>query len=61
MTVFGELGEEHNLKGHCFAIKCDDNYVGIMLTGEAIEDPFDPPEVKGKCKSNSFLRKKRFP
>jgi len=41
-------GAENGLKGHCFAIKYDEKYVGLVLIGEAIEDEADPDEVKGK-------------
>ena len=41
-------GEEENLKGHCYGIKNDSEYVGIILIGEGIEGEPDPEEVKGR-------------
>lgn len=41
-------GIEQGLKGFCFAIKYSENYVGLILIGEAIEDDADPDEVKGR-------------
>lgn len=29
-------GEENNLRGHCYAIKYRDKYIGIVLIGEAV-------------------------
>lgn len=43
-----KYGEKLNLKGHCFAIKYDESYVGIILIGEAIACEEDPDTVKGK-------------
>lgn len=43
-----KYGNENNLKGHCYAIKYKEVYVGIILIGEAIEDEADPSELKGK-------------
>lgn len=40
-------GEENNLRGHCYAIKYKDKYIGIVLIGEAIEDDADPIDLKG--------------
>ena len=42
-----KYGEENNLRGHCYAIKYADKYVGIILIGEAIEEEPDPIELKG--------------
>lgn len=42
-----KYGEENNLRGHCYAIKYADKYIGIILIGEAIEDEADPVELKG--------------
>lgn len=42
-----KYGDEHKLKGHCYAIKFHENHVGIILIGEAIEEESDPSELKG--------------
>lgn len=42
-----DYGYEHHLRGHCYAIKCDQSYAGIMLIGEGIEWDCDPDEIKG--------------
>lgn len=42
-----KYGEKNNLKGHCYAIKYNEQYVGIISIGEAIEDVADPVELKG--------------
>ena len=41
-------GVEENLKGHCYGIKNNSDYVGIILIGEGIEGEMDPKEVKGQ-------------
>lgn len=46
--ALAKYGEKNGLKGHCFAIKYNESYVGIILIGEAIEEEADPEEVKGK-------------
>lgn len=43
-----KYGEENHLRGHCYAVKYGEKYVGILLIGEAIEDEADPAELKGK-------------
>jgi len=43
-----KFGAEYGYKGRCYAVKYDDNYIGILLIGEAIEEEEDPDEVKGK-------------
>ena len=43
-----KYGAEHGYRGRCYAVKYDDNYVGILLIGEAIEEDADPDEVKAK-------------
>lgn len=40
-------GEAHGLRGHCYAIKYGEQYVGVVLIGEAIEDEADPVELQG--------------
>ena len=42
-----EYGLEHNCKGHTYAIKLADEYIGLILLGEAIEWDTDPEEMKG--------------
>lgn len=42
-----KYGAKENLKGHCYGILSDLQYVGVLLIGEGIEDESDPPEVKG--------------
>lgn len=41
-------GEKYNLRGHCYTIKYAEEYIGIVLIGEAIEDEADPIELKGR-------------
>lgn len=41
-------GEKNNLRGHCYAIKYAEKYIGIVLIGEAIEGEEDPIELKGR-------------
>lgn len=40
-------GIEHKCKGHTFAIKSGDVYIGLILLGEAIEWDTDPEEMRG--------------
>lgn len=42
-----KYGEKNNLRGHCYAIKYEEKYIGIVLIGEAIEGEEDPDELKG--------------
>jgi ribosomal protein S18 acetylase RimI-like enzyme len=42
-----KYGENNNLKGHCYAIKYGEDYVGIILIGQALEDEADPSCLKG--------------
>ena len=39
-------GVEHQCLGHTFAIKYGDNYIGLLLLGEALEWETDPEEMK---------------
>lgn len=41
-------GQENDLEGMCLAVKDDDEYVGIILFGEAILADWEPEEVRGK-------------
>ena len=41
-----QYGLEHNCIGHTYAIKQDDDYVGVILLGEAIPWDTDPEEMK---------------
>ncbi len=43
-----EYGTEQGLKGACYAVKYDEQYVGILLVGEAIPGEEDPAELEGK-------------
>lgn len=43
----GKYGKRNKLKGQCSAIKYDEQYVGLLLIGEAIENLADPEELKG--------------
>ena len=42
-----QYGLDHNCKGHTYAIKHDDKYIGLILLGEAFEWDTDPEEMKG--------------
>lgn len=42
-----EYGLEHNCKGHSYAIKLGNEYIGLILLGEALEWDTDPEEMKG--------------
>ncbi|MBQ7336687.1 MAG: GNAT family N-acetyltransferase [Clostridia bacterium] len=42
-----QYGIAHNCKGHTFAVKCGDEYIGLILLGEAFEWDTDPEEMKG--------------
>jgi len=42
-----KYGQKQHMRGHCYAIKEQTEYVGILLIGEAIEDSSDPVELKG--------------
>ncbi len=42
-----EYGLDHNCKGHTYAIKQDDEYIGLILLGEAFAWDTDPEEMKG--------------
>ena len=42
-----KYGDENHLRGHCYCMKYGENYIGILLIGEAIEDEADPAELKG--------------
>ncbi|MCH5353031.1 MAG: GNAT family N-acetyltransferase [Acutalibacter sp.] len=42
-----KYGNENHLRGHCYCMKYGENYIGILLIGEAIEDEADPAELKG--------------
>ena len=40
-------GLEHNYLGHTYAIYTDERCVGLILMGEGIPWPCDPPEMEG--------------
>lgn len=42
-----QYGLDHNCKGHTYAIKREDEYIGLILLGEAFEWDTDPEEMKG--------------
>ncbi|MBQ7390651.1 MAG: GNAT family N-acetyltransferase [Clostridia bacterium] len=42
-----QYGIDHNCKGHTYAIKRADEYIGLILLGEAFEWDTDPEEMKG--------------
>lgn len=42
-----QYGLEHRCKGHTYAIKMGNEYVGWILLGEAFEWDTDPEEMKG--------------
>ncbi len=46
--LMAEYGAKVGLDGHCYAIKYNDKYVGVILIGKGIEDYTDPDTVKGK-------------
>ena len=41
-----DYGFEHDLIGHTFAVKTQDGYIGVLLLGEAIPWPTDPPQMR---------------
>ena len=40
-------GIEHNCKGHTYAVRYGNEYIGLILLGEAIEWETDPEEMRG--------------
>ena len=42
-----QYGLDHNCKGHTYAIKRGNEYIGLILLGEAFEWDTDPEEMKG--------------
>lgn len=40
-------GIEHGCIGHTYAVKCGEDYIGVILLGEAIPWETDPVEMKG--------------
>lgn len=47
MMELTRYGLDHNCKGHTYAIKRGDEYIGLILLGEAFEWDTDPKEMKG--------------
>ena len=41
-----DYGVEHGCAGHTFAVKAGDEYIGMILLGEAIPWRTDPPQMK---------------
>lgn len=46
MMELTQYALDHHCKGHTYAIKCADEYIGLILLGEAIEWETDPEEMK---------------
>lgn len=42
-----QYGLEHHCIGHTYAVKQDENYIGVILLGEAIPWETDPKEMDG--------------
>ena len=42
-----QYGLDHNCKGHTYAIKRENEYIGLILLGEAFGWDTDPEEMKG--------------
>ena len=42
-----QYGIDHSCKGHTYAIKRENEYIGLILLGEAFEWDADPEEMKG--------------
>ena len=42
-----QYGLDNNCKGHTYAIKRENEYIGLILLGEAFEWDTDPEEMKG--------------
>ena len=42
-----QYGLDHNCNGHTYAIKRENEYIGLILLGEAFEWDTDPEEMKG--------------
>lgn len=45
ITELMDYGEEHHCIGHMFLINLDGRCIGMILIGEALHWPTDPPEV----------------
>ena len=43
-----QYGLKHNCKGHTYAVKYGDAYIGVILLGEAIPWETDPAEMKNE-------------
>lgn len=41
-----DYGVEHHCVGHSFAVKHNDQYIGLILLGEALAWETDPPEMQ---------------
>ena len=44
---YTRYGLEHGCKGHTYAVRHGEEYIGLILLGEAIEWETDPEEMKG--------------
>ena len=51
-----QYGLDHNCIGHTYAVRYGEEYIGVILLGEAIPWETDPPEMKGV----PFYRLMRF-
>ena len=40
-----DYGFEHHFIGHTYAVRAGDAYIGLILLGEALHWPTDPPEM----------------
>lgn len=44
---YTQYGLDHNCKGHTYAVKYGEVYIGVILLGEAIPWETDPEEMRG--------------
>ncbi len=44
---YTQYGLDHNCKGHTYAVKYGEAYIGVILLGEAIPWETDPEEMRG--------------
>lgn len=57
-----KYGVEHGCIGHTYVVKYDDQYIGIVLLGEALEWETDPAEMKERpfYRLMGFIIDKRY-
>lgn len=41
-----DYGFEHGLIGHTYAVRTEDGYIGVLMLGEALAWPTDPPQMQ---------------